>query len=194
MTKEQGGNQRGRLFVVSGPSGAGKSTLCREVLKVTDARVSVSATTRPRTDQEVGGEDYVFLTEEQFRAQIADGEFLEYALVFGNYYGTPAGPVREMLDAGRTVILEIDVQGAAQVFAKTPEAIGVFVLPPNDEELRRRLSHRGRDETETIEKRLAKAAYETETAQQDGHYRHFVVNDDLQATVDKMKRLIERKD
>ena len=194
MTEEQCSDKKGRLFVVSGPSGSGKSTLCRAVLKVTDIRVSVSATTRPRTDQEVEGKDYFFLTDEQFRARIAEGKFLEYALVFDHYYGTPSGPVLAMLAAGHTVILEIDVQGAAQVFAKLPGAIGIFVLAPSDAELRRRLSSRARDAAETVEKRLAQAHHEIETARHDSHYGHFVVNDDLQRAVDEMIKLIEQRD
>lgn len=179
-----------KLFVVSGPSGSGKSTICREVVKRTDARLGVSATTRTKSDSETDGKDYYFLDEAQFEEKIRNGEFLEYARVFENYYGTPAEPVYRLLDAGETVILEIDVQGAEQVFEKCPDALGVFIEPPGDDELSRRLCERGRDDSETIQKRLAKATWETEKARASGKYAHTIVNDDLENAIGRMIKLI----
>jgi len=187
------GQAAGTLFVVSGPSGAGKSTLCRRVVENTGVRLSISATTRPAGGEEVSGRDYYFLSREEFEKKIADGAFLEYARVFDHYYGTPAKPVLEELKAGRDVILEIDVQGAAQVFAKFPEAVGIFILPPGEAELRNRLRQRGREDLATMEKRLAQAQREMEQARQNSRYRYSVVNDDLAAAVREMTEIIENK-
>ena len=175
--------KKGVLFVVSGPSGSGKSTLCRLLAERTEVWVSVSATTRPRSESEVDGKDYYFLTDEEFRQKIEADEFLEYAEVFGHWYGTPAEPVRKMLADGQTVVLEIDVQGAAQVFERFPEAQGVLVLPPDDEELKRRLHDRGREGAEVIAKRLVKAHWEIKQAKASGKYEHVIINDDLQEAV-----------
>jgi len=187
------GQTAGTLFVVSGPSGAGKSTLCRRVVENTGVRLSISATTRPAGGEEVNGQDYYFLSRTEFEKKIADGAFLEYARVFDHYYGTPAEPVLEELKAGRDVILEIDVQGAAQVFAKFPEAVGIFILPPGEAELRNRLRQRGRDDQATMVKRLAQAQWEIEQARQNGRYRYSVVNGDLTAAVREMTEIIESK-
>ena len=177
--------------MVSGPSGSGKSTLCRRLVERTGVRVSVSATTRPRSATEVDGKDYYFLSEDEFRRKITAGELLEYAEVFGHYYGTPAEPVRQMLDGGETVVLEIDVQGAAQVFERFDEAEGVLVLPPNEEELKRRLNDRGRDEAAVIAKRLAKGHKEIEEAKGSGKYEHVIINDDLEQAVSEAVALLE---
>lgn len=182
--------RKGRLFVISGPSGSGKSTLSREAIKRTEARLSVSATTRPRSDKEVEGKDYYFLSEEEFINKIKAEEFLEYAHVFGHYYGTPGSVVRNMLSQGHTVVLEIDVQGAAEVFKRFDSAVGILVLPPDDEELRRRLVSRARDDEETIAKRLAKAQWEIKQAQAGGRYQHTVTNDDLNQAIEAVVRLI----
>jgi len=187
------GQTAGTLFVVSGPSGAGKSTLCRRGVVNTGVSLSISAKTRPAGGEEVNGQDYYFLSRTEFEKKIADGAFLEYARVFDHYYGTPAEPVLEELKAGRDVILEIDVQGAAQVFAKFPEAVGIFILPPGEAELRNRLRQRGRDDQATMVKRLAQAQWEIEQARQNGRYRYSVVNDDLAAAVREMTEIIESK-
>ena len=180
----------GRLFVVSGPSGSGKSTLCRALVEATDAKLSVSATTRPRSQTEVDGENYYFLSQEEFQRKIQKGELLEYAQVFSHYYGTPVEPVRRMLAQGQTVLLEIDVQGARQVFERFPGATGILVLPPNEDELRRRLHDRGRDKSEAIDQRLAKAQWEIEQAQAEGRYKHTVINDDLDRALAEMVAVI----
>ena len=152
---------RGRLIVVSGPSGAGKSSLIREALEaVPELAYSVSATTRPARPSEVEGEHYVFLSREEFERWIAEGRFLEWAQYSGNLYGTHEQKVEELLDAGRSVILEIELQGARQVRQKRPDAVMVFVRAPSLEETRRRLSGRATETAEAMETRLATAVGE----------------------------------
>jgi guanylate kinase len=152
---------RGRLIVVSGPSGAGKSTLIREALaSVPQLAYSVSATTREARPGERHGEDYLFLSREEFERRISEGGFLEWAEYSGNLYGTPEGKVEELLDAGRSVILEIELQGARQVRRKRPDAAMVFVRAPSLEETRRRLSGRATETAEAMETRLATAVGE----------------------------------
>ena len=152
---------RGRLIVVSGPSGAGKSTLIREALDaMPPLAYSVSATTRPPRPGEVDGEHYVFLSREDFERWIGEGKFLEWAEYSGNLYGTPEGRVEELLDAGRSVILEIELQGARQVREKRPDAVMVFVRAPSLEETRRRLTGRATETAEAMETRLATAVGE----------------------------------
>ena len=147
---------RGRLIVVSGPSGAGKSTLIREALEaVPELAYSVSATTRAARPGEVHGEHYLFLSYEEFERWVEEGKFLEWAEYSGNLYGTPEGKVEEMLDAGRSAILEIELQGARQVRQKRPDAVMVFVRAPSLEETRRRLSGRATETAEAVETRLA---------------------------------------
>ena len=152
---------RGRLIVVSGPSGAGKSSLIRGALEaVPELAYSVSATTRPARPSEVEGEHYVFLSREEFERWIAEGRFLEWAQYSGNLYGTHEQKVEELLDAGRSVILEIELQGARQVRQKRPDAVMVFVRAPSLEETRRRLSGRATETAEAMETRLATAVGE----------------------------------
>ena len=152
---------RGRLIVVSGPSGAGKSTLIREALEsVPELAYSVSATTRAARPGEVHGQHYVFLSREEFERWIEEGKFLEWAEYSGNLYGTPEGKVEEMLDAGRSAILEIELQGARQVRRKRPDAAMVFVRAPSLEETRRRLSGRATETAEAMKARLATAVGE----------------------------------
>lgn len=152
---------RGRLIVVSGPSGAGKSTLIREALDaVPRLAYSVSATTRDPRPGEVDGEHYIFLSREEFEKRIEEGYFLEWAEYSGNLYGTPVSRVEELLDAGRSVILEIELQGARKVREKRPDAVMVFVRAPSLEETRRRLEGRATESTEALETRLATAARE----------------------------------
>ena len=165
---------RGRLIVVSGPSGAGKSSLIREALEaVPELAYSVSATTRPARPGEVDGEHYVFLSREGFERWIEEGKFLEWAPYSGNLYGTLEGKVQEMLDAGRSVILEIELQGARQVRQKRPDAVMVFVRAPSLEETRRRLSGRATETAEAMETRLATAVGEVAARDE---FDHEVVN------------------
>jgi len=185
-------DSQGKLVIISGPSGVGKSTICKEVVKKLDAFLSVSATTRARSETEQDGRDYVFLSRDDFQAKIREGEFLEYAEVFGNYYGTPKQPVDEVLAAGRIAILEIDVQGALQVKKIRPEARTIFVLPPHKKELQKRIDSRGRGEDEKAKKRrLETASREIATAWQ--HYDHLVINDDLNQAVQEVVDIIQEK-
>jgi guanylate kinase len=175
----------GRLFVVSGPSGSGKSTLVRRVLAHPGirAQLSVSATTRrPRAGEEEG-RDYFFLSRGAFEAARDRGEFLEWAEVHGNLYGTPAGPVREALAEGRCVLLEIDVQGALQVRDRAPAAELIFVNAPSLEVLEGRLRARGTDDEATIQRRLANARGEIG---QIHHYQAIIVNDRLDRAAEEM--------
>ncbi len=152
---------RGRLIVVSGPSGAGKSSLIREALEaVPELAYSVSATTRSARPGEVDGQHYVFLTREEFERWIEEGRFLEWAQYSNNLYGTLEGKVEELLETGRSVILEIELQGARQVREKRPDAAMVFVRAPSLEETRRRLSGRATETAEAMETRLATAVGE----------------------------------
>lgn len=180
----------GRLFVLSGPSGSGKSTLCRMAIARTSACLSVSATTRPRGDSEIDGQDYYFFSPEVFEEKIKANEFLEYAEVFGNYYGTPAATVNKMLRRGQTVVLEIDVQGAVQVFENMPEAMGIFILPPSMEELKLRLQRRGREGQDVIQKRLKKAEWEIEQARANANYKYFITNMQLDEAAEELIEIL----
>ncbi len=173
----------GLLLFVSGPSGVGKSTICRQLAKVLPAQFAVSATTRQGKPQDKFGKKYLFVNENNFKKRIARKEFLEYANVFGFWYGTLKAPVLKALAAGKIVLLEIDVQGGLQVFDLFPQAVGIFILPPNPGELVRRLESRGRDDPAAIEKRISEARREIRTAKASGAYRLMVVNDALVPTI-----------
>ncbi len=171
----------GRLFVVSAPSGAGKTTLCNAVRRyLPDLIYSVSSTTRPPREGEQEGRDYFFVTEAQFREGIDKGQWAEWARVHDNYYGTAARFIEDHLDAGRDVLLDIDVQGAAQILKRYPDAVTIFIMAPSMEILRQRITARGLDSGPVIDKRMKNA--EAEIACR-GMYRHLLVNDDLEATV-----------
>jgi guanylate kinase len=179
---------RGILLVLSAPSGAGKTTLVKGLLAADPGlRFSVSCTTRKPRAGEVHGRDYFFAAPEEFRAMVAAGEFLEHAEVFGNFYGTRRAQVESLLAAGHNVLLEIDVQGAAQVRANAPESLSVFILPPSVPELERRLRGRGTDTEEVIQRRLAGAMTEIE------HWTHFdfvVINAELPAAVAALRGIL----
>jgi guanylate kinase len=167
------------VLIFSGPSGSGKSTLVQKVLELAGTMPSVSCTTRPRRATEASGKCYDFVTSEQFDAMVARGEFLEYARVFGKHsYGTPKKWLDESRSKGIDLVLEIDVQGAAQVKEKLPESVAIFILPPSRQELERRLRSRGMDADDEIARRLAKAKGEIELAQK--FYDFCVVNDDVE--------------
>lgn len=184
----------GLLLVVSGPSGVGKTTIVRRILERFDGVFSVSATTRPRTAVETDGVDYHFLDEPSFQTWIDHDRFLEYAQVFGrSWYGTPRKEIESRLAEGRLVALDIDVQGAIQIRERMPDAFGIFVLPPNDAELLRRLRARGREDEATIERRHAEATREMRVARECGAYDEFVVNDDLDRVVEETIRLVGRR-
>lgn len=184
-------DKQGKLAVISGPSGVGKSTICRRVVSQLGAMLSISATTRPKAASEIDGGDYYFITEQEFQRRLDAGDFLEYAQVFGNWYGTPRQPVQAALDQGRTVVLEIDVQGGLQVKQKMPQAALIFILPPTMETLAERIAARGRGEKQQdIQTRLKKAAEEIEMGKK--HYQYFVVNDDLDKAVAQTVEIIQQ--
>lgn len=182
--------RRGLLIILSSPSGAGKSTLARR-LRVWDEGLifSVSATTREARPGEVDGKDYHFLSEAGFKKMVNDGDMLEHAHVFGNFYGSPRGPVQEAIDAGQDVLFDIDWQGAQQIrnSALGQNTLSIFLLPPSITELRRRLEARGQDDAETIARRMQKSW--DEISHWDG-YDFVLVNDDLDATEERLKSIV----
>jgi guanylate kinase len=181
---------RGRLIVVSGPSGAGKSTLIREALDaVPQLAYSVSATTRPPRPGEADGQHYIFLSREEFEKRIEEGHFLEWAEYSGNLYGTPVGRVEELLEKGRSVILEIELQGARKVREKRPDAVMVFVRAPSLEETRRRLEGRATETAEAMETRLATAAREVAAREE---FDYEVVNGEREEARKDMIEVMEK--
>ena len=187
------GRKTGKLVVVSGPSGVGKSTILREVLRRTGALYGVSVTTRGPRPGEVDGREYRFTDRPTFRKMIDAGELLEHAEVFGELYGTPAGRVLEAIRDGKTVVLDIDVQGGLQVARKMPQATFILIVPPGEAELARRLRGRGSEDQAAVQRRLAKARYEMETARQSGVYNHVVVNDDLESAVRQVVGIVNQE-
>jgi guanylate kinase len=185
-------SKRGRLIVVSGPSGVGKSTICREVVKRTGAALSVSMTTRPKSESEVEGTDYYFVSKGEFKKAVKEGNLLEHAEVFGNFYGTPKEPVIKALNEGKSIILEIDVQGGLQVKKNYPDVVLVFVLPPDAKHLEERITKRGRDTLDTIQKRLEGSADEMTMAWKT--YDTMVVNDDLKRAIETVTKIVQEVD
>lgn len=182
-------NRKGILVVVSGFSGVGKGTLMKLLTeRYGQYSLSISATTREPRDGEEDGREYFFRTKEEFEQLIAADRFVEYACYCGNYYGTPKEYVEDQIEQGRDVILEIELQGALKVREKYPEALLLFVIPPDAETLAARLRGRGTESEEVIRKRLARAAEESEGIEE---YDYIVVNDDLDQSVETMHHLIE---
>lgn len=178
-----------RLFVVSGPSGAGKGTVVREVTRRRpDIHLSVSATTRPARRGERNGRDYHFISEREFSARRDRGDFLEWAEVYGNFYGTPRAEVEEALAAGLDVICELDIRGAEAIKRVKPDSTLIFIEPPSLEELFSRLRGRGTEDPETLSRRV-KAAYDEVKAK--GFYDHIVVNDELEDAVAQVLRILD---
>ena len=177
-------HEQGLLVVISGPSGVGKTTIVHRVQEEFDAVFSVSATTRPKSQKEMVGEDYFFVTPEKFEEQVSRNEFLEHAEVFGCHrYGTLRKPVREVLGAGKIMLLDIDVQGGMQIRANMPDSVRIFILPPNEDELLRRLEARGREDSDSIQRRYREAKQEIKLSQETGAYQYFVTNDNLELAV-----------
>ena len=180
--------KKGILLVVSGFSGAGKGTLMRELLRQHENyALSISATTRAPREGEEEGREYFFKTREEFEEMIAREELIEYACYVGNYYGTPRAYVEEQLEQGRDVVLEIEIQGAHKVKQQYPDALTLFVMTPDAEELRYRLESRGTESAEVIEKRMQRAAKEAMGIEK---YEYIVVNDNLEKCVDEVHRII----
>jgi len=189
MDKSNGAT--GKVVIVSGPSGVGKSTICREAARrIENAYLSVSVTARPRGKGEKHGKNYWFVSKEQFQQRAGKGEFLEHAEVFGHLYGTPKDKVEQALNQGKTVILEIDVQGAKQVKATYPDAVMIFILPPSARVLAERLGRRGRDSSQAAEDRLGGASDEIAAAWQ--YYQDLVINDNLEQAIKEVMQIIRK--
>jgi len=180
----------GKLVVISGPSGVGKSTISGEVVKRLGAHLCTSVTTRPMGKNEVDGEHYKFVSVEEFQEGIRKEEFLEYAEVFGNYYGTLWQPVDNALEEGKIVILEIDVQGGMSVKKVYKDARMVFIVAPHSSDLEKRLDGRQRGEDEESRKKRLEGAGE-ETAKAWQHYDHMVINDDLETAINEVIEIIQ---
>ncbi len=183
-------NRRGLLFILSSPSGAGKTTITRSLLaNDPDLRVSVSVTTRPPRPGEVDGKDYHFISKEQFTAMIDNNQLLEHAKVFGNYYGTPLKPVEEALANSQDIIFDIDWQGTQQLKQKlVNDLVTVFILPPSQEELERRLRSRQQDDESIIQDRMQKASEEISHYSE---YDYIIVNTNLEKSIQKAQSILE---
>lgn len=181
--------KRGMLFVLSGPSGVGKGTVRKALFEQEDINFaySISMTTRQPRDGEVDGKDYFFVTKDQFKKAIDQGQMLEYAQYVDNFYGTPLKYVNDTLDSGQDVFLEIDVNGATQVREKMPEGILIFLTPPDLLELKNRLINRGTESIEVIEKRIEQAKQEILMMK---HYDYAVVNDKIENAVENIRQII----
>ncbi|NRB35737.1 MAG: guanylate kinase [Rhodobacteraceae bacterium] len=183
-------DRRGLLIILSSPSGAGKSTLAKMLRDWDDTlKFSVSATTRPARDGEVDGEDYYFLSEDAFKRQVAEGEMLEHAYVFGNFYGSPKTPVQAAINGGTDVLFDVDWQGEVQIRNSdlAPHALSIFLLPPSIPELRQRLEARGKDSADVIAGRMEKSWSEISHW---GYYDYVLVNDNLDQTFEELKSII----
>ena len=180
--------KKGLLIVVSGASGTGKGTVCKKILEdCPEIYYSISATTRQPRQGEVDGREYFFITVDEFKNWIAEGKFLEYAEVYGNFYGTPLHKIEERLNRGEDVLLEIDTQGALKVMEKFSDGVYIFLLPPSLEELRRRIEGRGTESPEVLERRFNAAKNEIALAEK---YTYNVMNDLVENAVDNIKKIV----
>jgi len=179
----------GKLIVISGPSGAGKGTVIKKLLELRpDLKFSVSATTRKKRPKEIDGVDYYFISQKKFENMIENDEFLEWAIYVNNLYGTPKEPIFNHMKNGNTVILDIEIQGASQVMNKNCDAVTVFILPPNEEELERRLRDRGTDSQEKQIARLERAKLEV---LEKSKYKHVVINDSVERAAQEILSIID---
>ncbi len=181
------------MLIISGPSGVGKSTLTNALLDRLEADLSISKTTRPKTDADVEARHYFFVDPPTFEREVKANEFLEHAVYNGNYYGTPRRFVQQKLDAGRIVILEIDVDGARQIKQTMPDAYTIFIKAPDDSALLDRLRHRQREDEQTIQKRFSLAQKEIAFAESSDVYDEFVVNGDFDQAVAEIQRLVRAR-
>lgn len=179
---------KGILYIMSGPSGTGKGTICNEIIKRRDINLSVSVTSRDKRVGEIAGVTYNYISVDEFRKLIEDEKMLEWAMYGENYYGTPKENIEKMLDEGKDVLLEIEVQGALQVKAKMPEAVMMFIVPPSMEVLKKRLIDRGRETEDEINTRIKTAQAEFAKSFQ---YNDIIVNDDLEECVNKVMSLMD---
>ena len=180
---------KGLVFIVSGPSGSGKDTILIKLFaKCPEIKFSISSITRDMRENEKEGEKYNFISREKFEQMIKADELLEYNEYVGNYYGTPKKPVISATENGDDIIIEVDVNGAHSIRNKLPEAVSIFIMPPSFKELKNRLSHRGTETAEVIEKRLSSALDEIKRATE---YDYIVVNDDLDIAVDDIIKIIK---
>lgn len=185
--------KRGKVIIISGPSGVGKSTVCHRLCESMPADFSVSVTTRPPRPGETDARDYHYISQSEFASLRDNGGLLECAEVYGNQYGTPAAPIEESVAAGRVSILEIDINGCIQVRKKIPEAKTFFLLPPSSAEQRRRIEGRKTDPADAIRERLSKADGETRYAMDAGCFDEFIINDDLDETVQRIRDSIVKE-
>ena len=180
--------QKGLLIVVSGASGTGKGTVCKKILAdLPEVAYSISATTRKPRLGEVDGKEYYFLSVEEFKAWIAEEKFLEYAEVYGNFYGTPLNKIEERLNRGEDILLEIDVQGALNVKRKCPDGVYIFLLPPSLKELKSRIEGRGTETSESLARRLKNAVAEIKIGLE---YDYAVVNDTIDNAAEQIKAIL----
>jgi len=178
---------RGLLFIISGPSGAGKGTICQRLKEKEIIELSVSMTTRKPRPGEIDGKNYYFVTEEKFIETINNGGFLEYAKVYGNYYGTPKDIVLKKLEQNKDVVLEIDIQGALQVKESYPKGVFIFIMPPSMAELRKRITGRGSESEADINLRLGETLKEVAYIDR---YDYCVINDEIDVAVQRVTDII----
>jgi guanylate kinase len=182
---------RGLLIVLCGPAGVGKSTISRELAQRSHVMYTVSATTRPKLPGDEKGKTYDHINREEFFKRLDTDEFLEYAQVYGDYYGTPKHPALDQLAAGKDVLLEIDFQGAMQVRYQYPDSLLIFILPPDEPTLLQRLTDRGRDSAEDIHKRFRAAKREIQMAKGSRAFDYLVINNDLHTAVEEISKIIK---
>jgi guanylate kinase len=186
--------QPGLLIVLCGPSGVGKSTISRRLSETVNVNYIVSATTRSHRDgEEDQGKKYDHISRDEFFRRLDAGEFLEYAQVYSDYYGTPKHPALDLLASGKDILLEIDVQGALQVRFQYPEALTIFILPPDEPTLLHRLQARGRDNPEEIAKRFRAAKREIHMAKGSRAFDYMVINDELDRAVEEIVKIVRHK-